>query len=155
MPSPSASKKQKKNLAWEGGLENGRLVVLDQTRLPRVERYVPLRDLEGVMTAIVEGNVAGAASIGIAGAYGVVLHLIPRATAAAGKGSSVLGKHVDEAIKRLTAVPGVSENLGVDLMRQRACYKRHIGHLTALEMCARLLMEAKRIQREAEELAKK
>jgi methylthioribose-1-phosphate isomerase len=142
-----------KNLAWDGGLDDGRLVILDQTRLPETVRYLPLRDLEGVITAIVEKNVSGASTIGVAGAYGVVLHLIPRATAAAGKGSTILGKHLDHAIKLLTAIPSAPANLGVDLVRQRACFKRHIGHLTALEMCARLLMEAKRIHREDEELS--
>ncbi len=156
MPRTSANTaKPLKPLAWDGALENGRLVVLDQICRPRVVRYLPLRDLEGVITAIGEKNVVGASSIGVAAAYGVVLHLIPRATAAAGKGSSILGKHLDHAIGLLTAIPSAPENLRVDLVRQRACFKRHIGHLTALEMCARLLMEAKRIHREAEEATAK
>jgi methylthioribose-1-phosphate isomerase len=146
------SAKPLKNFAWDGGLENGRLVVLDQSRLPQVVRYLPLRDLEGVVTAIVDETITGASDIGVAGAYGVVLHLIPRATAAVGKGSAILGKHLEHAIGQLTSIPSAPANLGVDLVRQRACYKRHIGHLTALEMCARLLMEAKRIHREDEEL---
>lgn len=149
---PADTVKPLKSLAWDGGLEDGRLVVLDQTRLPGTVRYLPLRDLDGVVEAIAEGSVRGAPAIGIAGAYAVVLHLIPRASAATGKGSAVLAKHLDQAIDRLAAARATPVNLRWALERQRACYKRHIGHLTALEMCARLLMEAKRIHREDEEL---
>jgi len=154
MPRTSAATvKPLKSHAWEGGLENGLLVVLDQSCLPRTERYLPLRDLEGVVTAIADKVISGPSAIGIAGAYGVVLHLIPRATAAAGKGSAILAKHLEQAIDRLDASRSAPVNLRLALERQRACFKRHIGHLTALEMCARLLMEAKRIHREDEELS--
>ncbi len=149
----AATDKPLKSHAWDGGLENGLLIVLDQSALPRIERYLPLRDLEGVITAIAGKVISGPSGIGIAGAYGVVLHLIPRASAAAGKGSAILTKHLDQAIVRLNAIRTAPVNLRLALERQRACFKRHIGHLTALEMCARLLMEAKRIQREDEELS--
>lgn len=148
---PADTVKPLKSLTWDGGLEDGRLVILDQTRLPGSVRYAALRDLDGVVEAIGEMRVRGAPAIGIAGAYGLVLHLIPRASAATGKGSIILAKHLDQAITRLAAVRSTPVNLRWALERQRACFKRHIGHLTALEMCARLLMEAKRIHREDEE----
>jgi methylthioribose-1-phosphate isomerase len=149
---PADTVKPLKSIAWDGGLENGRLVILDQTRLPGTVRYLPLRDLESVRQAIAEMSVRGAPAIGIAGAYGLVLHLVPRASAAAGKNSAVLAKHIDQAITRLVGARPTAVNLSWALERQRQCFKRHIGHLTALEMCARLLMEAKRIHREDEEL---
>ncbi len=149
---PADTIKPLKSLAWDGGLETGRLVVLDQTRLPGTVRHIALRDLEGVRTAISEMSIRGAPAIGIAGAYGVVLHLIPRAAAAAGKSSATLARVLDQAIERLASVRATPIYLRWALERQRACFKRHIGHLTALEMCARLLMEAKRIHREDEEL---
>ena len=149
---PAVTAKPLKTIAWEGGLETGRLVVLDQTRLPTAVRHLSLRDLDAVRQAILDLAVRGAPAIGIVGAYGLVLHLIPRATAAAGKGSAVLAKHLDYAIKQFLATRPTAVNLHWALERLRACFKRHVGHLTALEMCARLLMEAKRIHREDEEL---
>jgi len=99
---PADTLKPLKSLAWDGGLESGRLVVLDQTRLPGTVRYLPLRDLDGVVEAIAEMSVRGAPAIGIAGAYGVVLHLIPRASAATGKGSAVLAKHLENQVVHST-----------------------------------------------------
>jgi methylthioribose-1-phosphate isomerase len=148
---PADSVKPLKSIAWDGGLEDGRLVVLDQTRLPGSVRHLALRDLDGVIRAITEMSVRGAPAVGIAGAYGLVLHLVPRAAAAAGKSSAVLAKTLDQGIELLAAARSTPANLRWALERQRQCYKRHIGHLTALEMCARLLMEAKRIHREDEE----
>lgn len=153
MPRPTAAPvKPLKIIAWEGGLETGRLVVLDQTRLPRAVRHLSLKDIEAVRQAILDLAVRGAPAIGIAGAYGLVLHLIPRASASAGKGSAILAKHLDHGIELLLATRPTAANLRWALERLRACFKRHVGHLTALEMCARLLMEAKRIHREDEEL---
>jgi methylthioribose-1-phosphate isomerase len=149
---PADTVKPLKSIAWDGGLENGRLVVLDQTRLPGSVRQLSLRDLESVRLAITEFSVRGSSAIGIAAAYGLVLHLIPRASAAAGKSSAILAKHLDMAVERLASARPTAVSLGWALERQRQCFKRHIGHLTALEMCARLLMEAKRIHREDEEL---
>ncbi|MCS6969794.1 MAG: S-methyl-5-thioribose-1-phosphate isomerase [Planctomycetota bacterium] len=138
------------SLAWDGGLEDGRLLILDQRRLPAVVRYVALRDLEGVIAAIEEQSVRGAPAVAIAGAYGVVLHLVPRA-ARLGARSQALAKHLDQAIAQLSRLRTTPAHLARALERQRACFARHAGHLTALEMCARLLMEAKRIHREDEE----
>ena len=51
---PADTVKPLRSIAWDGGLENGRLVVLDQTRLPGSVRYLALRDLESVRLAITE-----------------------------------------------------------------------------------------------------
>lgn len=138
------------SIRWDGGLEDGWLRILDQSRLPASIRYLTLRDLDGVVAAIERQSVRGAPAVAIAGAYGVVLHLVPRA-AALGKRSAALAKHLDQAVERLSRLRATPALLARALERQRACYARHAGHLTALEMCARLLMEAKRIHREDEE----
>ena len=56
-------------LEWRGD----RLKILDQTRLPREEVYLELRDYQGVASAIRELKVRGAPAIGVAGAYGIAL----------------------------------------------------------------------------------
>ncbi len=54
-------------------LAEGRLRLLDQTALPRAERYVELPDERAVADAIRGMVVRGAPAIGIAGAYGLAL----------------------------------------------------------------------------------
>ncbi len=56
-------------IAWRGD----RVILLDQTRLPRAEVYLELEDYRDVAAAIKEMKVRGAPAIGIAGAYAVAL----------------------------------------------------------------------------------
>lgn len=54
-------------------LPEGRLLLLDQTRLPREEAYVECADERQVAEAIASMRVRGAPAIGIAAAYGMAL----------------------------------------------------------------------------------
>jgi methylthioribose-1-phosphate isomerase len=56
-------------IAWRGD----RVIILDQTRLPREEVYLELDDYRSVAAAIKELKIRGAPAIGIAGAYAVAL----------------------------------------------------------------------------------
>ncbi len=56
-------------IAWH----DGRVRILDQTRLPEELVLLEISDYQGVVKAIREMNVRGAPAIGIAAAYGVVL----------------------------------------------------------------------------------
>jgi len=56
-------------LAWLGN----KISLLDQTRLPREEVYLELKNLQEVAQAIKEMKVRGAPAIGVAAAYGVAL----------------------------------------------------------------------------------
>src|SRR5690606_7743189 len=49
------------------------VVILDQTRLPREERYLEIRDPEAMFEAIQKLRVRGAPAIGVAAAYGLYL----------------------------------------------------------------------------------
>jgi methylthioribose-1-phosphate isomerase len=49
------------------------LKLLDQTRLPRKEAYLELKDYRDIASAITELKIRGAPAIGIAGAYGIAL----------------------------------------------------------------------------------
>ncbi|MEK7415117.1 MAG: hypothetical protein AAB263_17565 [Planctomycetota bacterium] len=153
MPRSSASAPSPKCVSWEGGLDDGRVVIVD--RSDSTAHTLKARDLDGVCQALRARTVATTNAIAVVAAYGVILHLIPRATAATGKGSSVLGRHFEEASVRLTTACPRDVLVQLAVERLRACYKRHLGHLTAIEMCARLLMEAKRIQREHDGLGAK
>ena len=132
-----------RGVEWRGSIVDGVLVVVDQSNL------VELHDLEGLQKAIVAKVVGGAPAIGIAAAYGVVLALHPIANAEPhGRPSAELGKPLHEVIAKLTACRPNEPNLRWALDRMLACFQRHVGQLTALELCARLLMEARRIHRD-------
>ncbi|MFM8250466.1 MAG: hypothetical protein ACKOBW_02585, partial [Planctomycetota bacterium] len=68
--------KPPETLRWEGDV-TGRLVLLDQTRLPSVVDYIICRDVETVERAIRSLQVRGAPAIGVAAAYGLCLGLQP------------------------------------------------------------------------------
>lgn len=51
----------------------GVLILLDQTRLPTVETYLELRELEAIAQAIEQLVVRGAPAIGVAAAYGIAV----------------------------------------------------------------------------------
>jgi methylthioribose-1-phosphate isomerase len=141
---------------WDGGLDDGCLVILDQTRLPVAVSYLRLTTLEGVRQAILDLAVRGAPAIGIAGAYGLVLHLIASVRE---HGHDLAPEQLSAALEhgseRLVSSRPTAVNLRWAVERLVACYHRHAGHLTALETCARLLMEARRVQREDQELCRR
>lgn len=139
-----------RGVEWRGGLEDGTLVLLDQTRLPIAVQYRSIRALEPLREAIIDLVVRGAPAIGIAGAYGLVLHLVPFALMA--KKTSALEKPFAHAFERLVTSRPTAVNLKWALERMRDCFQRHLTDLTGMELCARLLMEAKRIHREDAEL---
>ncbi len=140
---------------WEGGLEDGVLVLLDQVRLPTEVRYLRLTTMEPVRQAIVELSVRGAPAIGIAGAYALVLHAVRAAEGARAHPAEGIRAAIDQARARLISARPTAVNLAWAIERMRDCFDRHAHHLTALESCARLLMEARRIQREDMELCRR
>ncbi|MGE0375364.1 MAG: S-methyl-5-thioribose-1-phosphate isomerase [Planctomycetaceae bacterium] len=62
-------------LHWEGSAANGRLMMIDQTRLPNEAVEIACRTVEDVREAIKSLRIRGAPAIGVAAAYGVVLGL--------------------------------------------------------------------------------
>ncbi len=155
MSNASPASEPLRGVQWKGGLEDGSLVLLDQTRLPAEVLHREITAIEPLRQAILDLAVRGAPAIGIAGAYGLVLHLVPLAREQAGANSITLEPALEHAFQRLVTSRPTAVNLRWALERMRECFHRHIGHLTALEMCARLLMEAKRIHREDAELCQR
>lgn len=101
-------------IAWHGG-PDGRLELLDQTRLPDTIALVQPQDLEEVVDAIRRLAVRGAPAIGVAAAYGLVLGM-RRALAAGRPFAPALAQLAELAIgARPTAV-----NLGWAVRRLQA-----------------------------------
>ncbi len=113
--------------------EDGKVVLLDQTRLPAEEVYLRLERWPEVVEAIRTMRVRGAPAIGIAAAYGVVL--------AALEGGGV---EVEKACRELERARPTAVNLpwAVGRMREAA------GRATPQDLCEVLLDEAHRIARE-------
>ena len=143
-------------VTWTGGLDDGRVLLVDQCRLPLAVERLEISDIEQLREAILRLAVRGAPAIGISGAYGMVLHCAGQAALLGpGADSHGLEPHVDHAHQRLVSSRPTAVNLRWACDRMRDCFHRHAGHLTALEMCARLLMEAKRIHREDADLCQR
>jgi len=140
-------------LAWLGGVDDARLIVTDRRALPKRMVRRTLHDLEEVCRAIEVGTVAGVGAIGLLVAYAVPLHAFRSAEKPPqGRASSELEPAIVHALERLRELAGGNLPALRALTRLRDCFDRHVGALTAIEVSARLLMEAKRIQRELAEL---
>ncbi|HEY7250779.1 MAG TPA: S-methyl-5-thioribose-1-phosphate isomerase [Methylomirabilota bacterium] len=126
--------------------ENGRLVLLDQTRLPAEEIERSCASWAEVADAIRRLVVRGAPAIGVAAAYGLVL----AARESAARDASALRSDLEDAIKGLAATRPTAVNLFWALDRMRRVIDA--GHdLSASALAERLLAEARAIQ--AEDLA--
>jgi methylthioribose-1-phosphate isomerase len=126
--------------------EDGRLVLLDQTRLPAEEVTRACSTWPEVADAIRRLVVRGAPAIGVAAAFGVVL----AARESAGRDVSMLRSDLEDAIKGLAATRPTAVNLFWALDRMRRVIDA--GHdLSASALAERLLVEARAIQ--AEDLA--
>jgi methylthioribose-1-phosphate isomerase len=118
---------------------DGCLRVLDQTRLPAEVVYRDLRTVYEVIEAIRSLRVRGAPAIGVAGAYGVVLH-------AAHSGLDGL----PEAAERIAASRPTAVNLAWAVGRLRRAWRAWAEEDQAEDLADRLLTEARAIQAEDE-----
>ncbi|HUM14677.1 MAG TPA: S-methyl-5-thioribose-1-phosphate isomerase [Candidatus Nitrosotalea sp.] len=121
---------------WEGG----RLVLLDQTRLPTEEIERAYSSWPDVADAIRTLVVRGAPAIGVAAAFGVVL----AACESAARDASALRSDLEDAIKGLAATRPTAVNLfwALDRMRRAIDAGRD---LPAAALSERLLAEAQAI----------
>lgn len=120
---------------------DGRVRLLDQTRLPVEEVWLEIGDERDLADAIKQMRVRGAPLIGITAAYGVVL-AAARITAADMPGFLT---ELDQAIEMLGATRPTAVNLFWALRRMRAVAR---GAATADEARSRLLAEARAIHEE-------
>ncbi len=117
--------------------DDGRLRIIDQTRLPNEHTVITLESVEAVWNAIRQLRVRGAPAIGIAAALGVV---VAAKQADATDGANVR-RAVREAAKYLATSRPTAVNLFWALDRMRACLDAH-AETSGPEVCAALEAEA-------------
>ena len=101
-------------LRWVGGVD-GRLELLDQTRLPAEESVLALHDEAAVVAAIRRLAVRGAPAIGVAGAYAVLLGV----RAARPRDAAAFAIALEESIARVGAARPTAVNLAAALAKVR------------------------------------
>ena len=134
---------------WEARSDGGTLWLLDQTLLPETVREIDASNLETLREAIVALRVRGAPAIGIAAAYGVACHCLQASQALAnGASGDELCPALSQALESLRSSRPTAVNMFHCLDRMRDCFDSHSHALTARELAARLIMEARRIHTE-------
>jgi methylthioribose-1-phosphate isomerase len=124
-------------LEWK----NGRLVMIDQRKLPLKEIYLEYGDYSGVARAIETMVVRGAPAIGVAAAYGVALGVLALENAAG------LDRRFDAAYRRLERTRPTARNLFWALERMRRAFEANRGRALA-GLKRAMVAEARAIERE-------
>lgn len=124
-----------RTLQWLGDAAGGKLVIIDQTRLPGELAYLELDRPEQLIDAIQRLAVRGAPAIGVAGAYGCVLAL------RAGQGEAGLdglAQARPTAVNLRWAVERVRKEAGGDPVRALAAAQRiHAEDVSACQAIGR------------------
>jgi methylthioribose-1-phosphate isomerase len=116
------------------------VVMLDQTRLPREEKFVTCRNYEEVAAAIRDMIIRGAPAIGVAAAMGVALGVLQA------KGSD-LDRQVDTICDTLAKTRPTAVNLFWAIDRMKRLYGSMRGRPVA-EIKRRLVEEAQLVKQE-------
>ena len=122
---------------------DGKVALLDQTRLPLEEVWLELDDYREVIVAIREMRVRGAPAIGVAGAYAMALAAAELALGQPG----VFAELLEAAAARIRAARPTGANLGWSVDRMMGVVRCAPSPQWAAE---RLVEEAVRIQEEDE-----
>jgi methylthioribose-1-phosphate isomerase len=133
-------------LAWIGDV-GGCLRIIDQTLLPGELRQIDLFTPDQVWEAIRALRVRGAPAIGVAAAYGVVIGLQPVIRAQ----RADFDRHLGEVTEFLNSSRPTAVNLPWALSRMGSV-ARSLPNLSAADMAARLLEEARQIETEDREM---
>ncbi|MDZ7339084.1 MAG: S-methyl-5-thioribose-1-phosphate isomerase [candidate division KSB1 bacterium] len=122
---------------------DGKLRIIDQTKLPGELVYLDLDTYEGVAEAIERLRIRGAPAIGVAAAFGVVLaaQKVPPSERAR------FFEEIDRAINRLKETRPTGVNLSWALHRMRAVVGRNPSRLVS-EITRMLVREAQAIMEE-------
>src|SRR5262245_8027314 len=125
--------------------EDGRVVLLDQTRLPDEETYLACETPDELIDAIRRLAVRGAPAIGVAGGYGVAL----AAHRAKSTEAAAFRREIEPDIAKLRAARPTAVNLAWAVDRMVARLDATAGRSVA-EQKAAMLDEARRIHAEDE-----
>jgi len=129
-------------LGWLGGVE-GRLRLIDQTRLPGEFVEIECADIEEVWEAIKTLRVRGAPAIGLSAAYGVCLGMQSHI----GTNEAAFFARLEEVAQRLISCRPTAVNLRWAVERMKNVAAKMRGKPTA-EIAAALLAEAQAIHEE-------
>lgn len=124
---------------------DGRLILLDQTKLPTSVEYLELSDPEEVRAAIRELRVRGAPAIAMAAAYGYYL----AAVSSMGADGRIVLADMERARQRLLSARPTAVHLAWALTRMRRAAEQ-AGAASKEYVCGALLAEAQAIQAEDE-----
>ena len=122
---------------------DGKVALLDQTRLPLEEVWLELDDYRDVIEAIREMRIRGAPAIGVAGAYAVALAATEFADGVPGE----MEKRLALAASEIAEARPTGANLAWAVRRMMAAAGRHGS---PQETVGELVAEAQRIQDEDE-----
>ena len=128
--------------------DNGRVVLIDQRRLPAEEVYLECLDHIQVAEAIEEMAIRGAPAIGVAAAYGVALGVQKV------KESDDLDKKFEIILTRLGNTRPTARNLFWALEKMKQTFDNH-KNLALPELKQKLIQEAMAIDKEDVETNKK
>ncbi len=148
MTVPAIQQKKIETLRWVGDMD-GRLVLLDQTRLPTEVVEIELRDVESVWEAIKSLRVRGAPAIGIAAAYGVCIGM----QLADGGDDDAWFARLDEVIDYLATSRPTAVNLFWALQRMKRVAAEQRGNPPAA-ILEKLLAEARAIHDEDRQMCR-
>jgi methylthioribose-1-phosphate isomerase len=120
-----------RSVAWEGDARSGRLLLLDQTRLPHEELVMTCGTLDAVVEAIKSLRVRGAPAIGVAAAYGVIIGLQARLSVAMEDAHTILPIHKD--VPRIAGILRAARPTAVNLAwaldrMESAAHNYILGH---------------------------
>lgn len=116
------------------------VVMIDQTRLPREERYVTCTTYEEVAEAIRSMVIRGAPAIGVAAAMGIALGVLPA-------GPTDLDAHFEMICKTLARTRPTAVNLFWAIDRMKRVYAES-RTLPLVQLRERLITEAQQIRLE-------
>jgi methylthioribose-1-phosphate isomerase len=136
-------------LHWEGGID-GRLIMIDQTRLPVELEEIECPDVETVWEAIKALRVRGAPAIGVSAGYGVCIGL----QTVIGQSDEAILARLKEVCEYLATSRPTAVNLFWALDRMQAYGNGLKGNVTGDDILERLLEEAKLIEQEDRQMCR-
>ncbi|MDD5680105.1 MAG: S-methyl-5-thioribose-1-phosphate isomerase [Candidatus Omnitrophica bacterium] len=110
-------------IAWK----NGKVRIIDQTKLPHRLVYLDINDVKSMWYAIKKLKVRGAPAIGVAGAFGAVLGT----KNAQAKDYNAFKRRLDKVVSYLVSCRPTAVNLSWALERMRNCAKENSNKSTS------------------------
>ncbi|MBD3674492.1 MAG: S-methyl-5-thioribose-1-phosphate isomerase [Planctomycetaceae bacterium] len=136
-----------KTLEWIGESRTGHLRLLDQTKLPSETVFLDCDTLDAVWGAIKRLSVRGAPAIGVSAAYGVIVGM----QSSADLSREQFDANLEEVAQYLATSRPTAVNLFWALDRMTA-FAASRSDLSAADILTELLEEARRIDREDQEM---